>query len=76
MRKTIKKTIKALYTSPLTDLFIPTPTLLLWEALSHAVITAWEDHSFTFPTWDGYSQVLIYIIQLNELGRRGENENA
>ena len=31
---------KALYTSPLTFMFIPTPFRLVWEAYSHAAITA------------------------------------
>ena len=32
--------LKSLYTLPLADLFIPTPTRLLWEEFSHAAITA------------------------------------
>ena len=32
--------LKVLYTSTLADLFIPTPSRLLWEAFSHVAITA------------------------------------
>ena len=59
----------------LADLLIPAPTRLLWEAFSHATIALCEDYSLTYchnrtPT-TRYSSV-----QLNKLGRRGENENG
>ena len=59
--------IKERYTSP-----PPPPTRLLWEAFSHAAIA--EQRLFTHISTAVYSQVLF--IQPNELGRRGENENA
>ena len=52
---------------PLADLFIPAPTRLLWEA------STCEDDSFTLPP---LSITRCSFIQLNELGHRGENENA
>ena len=56
--------VKALYTSPPpppADLFIPTPTRLLWEAFSHSAINArrlFADISTTV-----YSRVLIYTAE-------------
>ena len=45
------------YHHPLADLFIPTSTRLLWEALSHAAINA--RRLFTYISTAVYSQVLI-----------------
>ena len=50
---------KCLFTlHPLADLFIPTPTRLLWEAFSHAAISGWILHIHISTTV--YIQVLIY----------------
>ena len=57
-----------LHFTPLADLFIPTPTQLLWEAFSHTAITARRlfIHIFhyclthIFPPLSIASQVLIY----------------
>ena len=43
---------------PLAHLFIPTPSRLLWEALSHAAVTARRPFVRIITT--AYSQVLIY----------------
>ena len=45
-------------TSSLADLFIPTPSRLLWEAFSHAAISA--RRLFIDISTAIYSQVLIY----------------
>ena len=57
---------------PLADLFIPTPTRLLWEAFSHAALMR-KDFPLTFPplSIDRYT-----FIQLSEQGHRGEDENT
>ncbi len=57
---------------PLADLSVPAPTRLPWEAFSHAAIMR-KDYSLTFPP---LSIARYSFIQLTELGRRGENENA
>ena len=55
---------------PLADLFIPTPSGLLWEAFSHVAITARRLSILIFASaW--YS-----FIQLTELWQRGMNEIA
>ena len=60
--------------SPQAELFMPTPTLLLWEAFSHAALTAQRLFIHIFPPV--YSQVLVYTSwDLSELGYRGEKEN-
>ena len=61
----------ALHFTPITDLFFPTPTWLLWEAFSHNAITA--QILFTHISTPFYSQVLIY--NLCE-GHHEYNENA
>ena len=53
-------TAKVLYTSSHADVFIPTPTRLLWEALSHAAI----------------STQMCSFIQLSEPTCHGENEDV
>ena len=53
------QTSKLFTLQSLTDLFIPTPTRLLWEAFSHTIITAWR--LLTHISTTVYSKVLIYI---------------
>ena len=50
---------------PLLDLFIPAPTWLLWEAFSHAAITAWR--LFINISTTVYIQVLIYTADQTEV---------
>ena len=54
------------------DLFVATPTRLLWEAFISAAITR-KDYSLKFPP---LSIVRYSFISLSELGRLGENENV
>ena len=54
---------------PMTDLFVPTPTRYLWEAFA-AIYCPKPIHSHFHRSKARYS-----VIQLIELGRRGENEN-
>ena len=57
--------------SPLADMFVPTPTWLLWEEFNLAVLH--KDCSFTFI----HMSIARYsFIQLSELRSRGQNENA
>ena len=54
----------------LADLFIPTPTQLLWEPFDYRAKTI-HSHFHQVLSIASYA-----FIQLNELVRRGENENA
>ena len=61
--------LKTIYTSPPVDIFIPTPTQLLFEAFSHTTITA-RNFSFTYYIYSSitlYNQALSYRLQLSEL---------
>ena len=49
------------FTSPMTDLFIPKPNRLLWEAFSHAAITV--RILFVHISTTVYIQVLIYTAE-------------
>ena len=64
--KFLSSTVSSLYDQskgfilhPLVDLFIPTPTQLLWEAFSLAVITV--QRLFVHISTTVYSQEVIYI---------------
>ena len=57
---------------PLLDLFIPTPTRLLWED-SATLQLRHEDYSFTCPSM---SAARYSCVQLSELWQRGMNEIA
>ena len=57
---------------PLTDLFIPTPTRLLWEAFKQCSNYAQQLNTHISTT----SIARNSFIQLSELGHRGENEKA
>ena len=46
------------YFSPLADLFIPTPTRLLWEAFWAAITR--EDYSLIFPFLSRYPGTHLY----------------
>ena len=63
--------LKALYT----DLFIPTPTRLLWEAFKprRNYVQLRPDYSLAFPS---LYKARYSFIQLSELGHRAENEKA
>ena len=63
--------IKTLH--PLADLFILAPTRFLWEAFSHAAVTAKYLFTHISPP---LSMAEYSSIQLIELGRREENENT
>ena len=52
---------KVLYTSPLADLFIPTPFRLLWEAFSHTAIT--PQRLFVPISISLCSQLFIYTAE-------------
>jgi len=54
----VRSVFKVFYTSPLAHLFIPTPSRLLWEALSHAAVTARRPFVRIITT--AYSQILIH----------------
>ena len=58
---------------PLADLSIPTSTRLPWEAFSHAAIIVRILLTHIFPP---QSIARYSFMQVGELGRRGENENA
>ena len=71
--------LKALYTSLPADLFLPTRTQLLWEAFSHAAITAQISLVYIYS----HACILVYpplsivrysFIQLSELEQRGVNK--
>ena len=57
---------------PLPHLFIPTPSRVLWEALSHAAVTARRPFIRIITT--AYSQVPF--IQTNELWQRSVKQIA
>ena len=56
---------------PMADLFMPAPTRLLWEALSHASIRANTIHSHFHRSL--YCQVLIYTAGWTEASWRERN---
>ena len=62
--------LNALYTHSLANMFIPTPTPLLWEEFSHAAITAQTTHSHISTI----SITKYSIIQLSKLVCCDENE--
>ena len=61
-----------LHFHPWANLFIPTPSRILWQHSSHTAVTR-QDCSLIFPS---QSTSMHSFIQLSELGWRGENENA
>ena len=72
VRWTAQSTLIPFAPPPLSDLFIPTPTRLLWEA-SAMLQLLHKDYALIFS----HQSISSYsFIQLIKLGRRGENKNG